>query len=96
MANAGDWKNLEKKDSRETAWWQPAITTFLKLSVWIAAPIIIALYLGKWLDSKYRSEPWLFLICIAAAFVVSLFGLIKSTVREYKKFEKESKHEDKI
>ena len=95
MAGTGDFKNVEDKNNRETVWWRPAIAMFLKLSVWIAAPIIIALYLGEWLDKKYGTEPWLFLICIGAAFAVSISGLIRSTAQEFKKFEAESKKKDK-
>ena len=80
--------NLRKNN--QTAWWQPAIIMFLKLSVWIAAPIILALYLGKWLDKKYNSEPWLFLICIGIAFTISIIGLVINTIRELKKIDKKS------
>ncbi len=61
---------------------------FLKLSVWITAPVIIAMYLGKWLDEKYQTEPWLFLSSIGIAFIISMIGLIRSTSRELKKFVK--------
>ncbi|MEI6596664.1 MAG: AtpZ/AtpI family protein [bacterium] len=78
----------ELKKSNQPAWWQPAIIMFLKLSVWIAAPIIIALYLGEWLDKKYNSEPWLFLVCIGIAFTISIIGLVINTIRELKKIDK--------
>jgi len=68
---------------------------FAKLSGWIAAPIIIALYLGKWLDSRYGSAPRLLLASIGVAFVVSVIGLVKETVREYKKIDKLGKQEKK-
>lgn len=56
-----------------------------RLSAWIAAPIIIALYLGKWLDNKYDSAPKLLLLCIGVAFIASMTGLIKNTIAESKK-----------
>ncbi|MDD4271652.1 MAG: AtpZ/AtpI family protein [Patescibacteria group bacterium] len=75
----------ELKKSNRVVWWQPAMIMFLKLSVWIAAPIIIALYLGKWLDKKYHSEPWLLLSCISIAFIISIAGLIVNAFKELKK-----------
>ena len=72
---------------KKQAWWQPAILMFFRLSVWIAVPIIIALFVGKWLDEKYHSEPWLFLLSIGAAFIISMAGLVKNTLNEYKKIE---------
>lgn len=94
MAGVNGPKSPGKKNSQEpvqATWWQPAIAMFLRLSVWIASPVIIALYLGKWLDKKYDSAPWLFLIGMGLAFTVSIFGLIRNTAKELKKFEKESK-----
>ncbi|MDD4900889.1 MAG: AtpZ/AtpI family protein [Patescibacteria group bacterium] len=79
---------LSANGKRPVAWWQPAITMFLKLSVWIAAPVIVALYCGAWLDKKFNSAPWLFLTCIGAAFALSLFGLLRITAKELKKLEK--------
>ncbi len=70
------------------AWWQPALMLFARLSVWIAGPVIIAVFVGKWLDQKYNSAPWLFLGCVGAAFFISMIGLIKNTIQEYKKIEK--------
>ena len=82
-------KNNHKKDEKNKAWWQPALVMFIRLSVWIAVPIILAMYFGRWLDNKYDSEPWLFLISIGVAFFVSMIGLVKNTVDEYKKIDKE-------
>ncbi len=78
----------DQKKNIKIAWWQPALMVFLKLSVWIAAPIIVALYLGEWLDKKYNSEPWIFLICIGIAFTISMIGLVSNTIKELKKIDK--------
>jgi len=78
----------ESEEKNNQAWWQPAVMMFAKLSGWIAAPIVIALYLGKWLDKKYDSAPRWLLICIGAAFFISMIGLVKETIREYKKIDR--------
>ena len=70
------------------AWWVPAIAVFTRLSGWLLAPLIIGVTLGKWLDKKYDTAPWLFLATIGIAFIVSMFGLIKNTLEEFKKIEK--------
>jgi len=61
---------------------------FFRLSAWIVAPIILAAYLGKWLDEKYNTDPWMFLGTVAVAFTVSMIGLIKTAVEEFKKIDK--------
>jgi F0F1-type ATP synthase assembly protein I len=63
----------------ENPWWQPGMLLFGRLSGWIAGPIIVALFIGKWLDKKYNSEPWLFLASVAVAFVVSSVGIVRES-----------------
>ena len=60
---------------------------FARLSAWIIGPVIVGLFIGKWLDNKYQSKPWLFLLSMAIAFVISIVGLIKNTKDEYEKIE---------
>ncbi len=78
-----------KEDSRP--WWQPALMMSLKLSGWIAAPVIIAVFLGEWLDKKYGTEPWLFLASVGVAFVISMAGLVVEAGKEFRKIEKDIK-----
>ena len=75
----------------DQAWWQPSLELFGKLSSLIAIPILIAIFVGKWLDRRYNSEPWLFLACVGVAFAVSITGLIIITKSEYKKISEEKK-----
>lgn len=81
-------KNGKIKDNNQSAWWQPALLMFARLSGWIAVPVILATFLGQWLDKKYNSEPWLFLSSVGVAFLISMVGLVKSTLDEYKKISK--------
>jgi len=72
----------------EAPWWQPALLMFSRLSGWIIGPIILAIFLGKWLDKRYDTEPWLFLVSIGAAFLISIVGLVKDAMKEIEKFDK--------
>lgn len=72
-------------------WWQASLILFYKLSSWIAAPVILALFVGKWLDRNFDTEPWLFLSSVGVAFLISLFGIIRDTMVTIKKMEKEAK-----
>ena len=64
---------------------------FSRMSAWIGFPIIFALFLGKWLDEKYSTTPWLFLLTIGLAFFISTFGIVKEGMTEIKKIEKVGK-----
>ena len=72
----------------EQPWWQPAIALFLQLSVWIAGPIIIAIFLGRWLDERYGTSPWLFLATVGAAFIISNVGIVKQSLKSMKEIDK--------
>ncbi len=81
----------DNKPKSETKWYSQGIEVFVSVSGWIAGPIIAALFLGKWLDKKYSSEPWLFLLCIGLAFLISSYGIVKITLAYIKKIEQEAR-----
>lgn len=88
--------NPNKKElDNNKVWWQPALIIFARSLGWIAAPVILGSYLGKWLDKKYGTEPWLFISTVGLAFFISMFGLIKETAEQYKKIEKNNKEKAK-
>lgn len=64
--------------------WYLALRAMANISGWIAFPVIFGLYLGKWLDNKFATEPWLFLVTIGICFFVSVYGLTRSVLREFK------------
>ena len=83
-------KNIIFNGVPKQVWWQPALLMFFRLSVWIAIPVIIGVFVGKWLDKKYQSEPWLFLLSVGVAFLISMIGLIRNTISEFKKIESDN------
>ena len=76
-------------NNQETAWWQPAMTIFSQVTGLIAGPILIALFVGKALDKKYNTDPWIFLGLTAVAFFISSMGIVKIAANYSKKIEKE-------
>lgn len=68
---------------------------FTKLSGWIAGPVLIGVFVGKWLDKKYGTEPWLFLLTVGIAFFLSMFGIVRDSLKEMKRIEKEEKDKSK-
>ncbi|MCK4744675.1 AtpZ/AtpI family protein [Candidatus Parcubacteria bacterium] len=78
--------------SEKNNWWQPGVELFLKLSGWIAVPIIAAIFLGKWLDDKYGTEPKLFLLSVFIAFIISNIGIVYNAIRAMKDLDNLSKN----
>lgn len=74
----------KEKKINENSWWQPAVEVFTKVSSWIAAPIILALIVGKALDKHFDTKPTIFLICAGVGFLVSIYGIFKE-IRFYMK-----------
>jgi len=87
---------MEKKNhNNEAPWWQPSLILFYRLSGWIAGPVIIAVFLGKYLDKKYGTEPWLFLLTVGIAFFISVLGIVKDAMKEMKRIDEKSQRDKK-
>ncbi len=72
---------------KDKSTWSIGLYLFSQLTAWIAGPIILAVIVGKWLDNKYNTGPWLFLICIFIAFILSNIGIVKQSLKSMKKIE---------
>lgn len=59
-------------------WWKPGMQIFSEISTWIAVPIVLALILGKYLDTRYDTKPTILLISVGLAFLISAYGIVKS------------------
>lgn len=73
-----------KKSKLNMAILKPYLFMSIRLSSWIIVPVLIGVFLGRWLDEKYGTQPWLFLGSIGIAFAISMIGLIKNTIEAYK------------
>ncbi len=85
----------DDQNNPKTPWWIPGLTLFAKLSGWIAGPVILAVIVGKWLDKKYNTAPWLFLVSVGVAFIISIVGIIHDTLKEMKRIDKETNNKKK-
>ncbi|MBT5338414.1 AtpZ/AtpI family protein [Candidatus Falkowbacteria bacterium] len=83
-----------KDKKQDKLWWKPAIEFFAQVSGWIVFPIIAGLYLGRWIDTKFESEPLYLIVCLAVAFLITNIGLIVITIREMKKMDKPNKSKE--
>ena len=54
--------------------------------------VILGVFLGKWLDQRYNTAPWLFLITVGVAFAISTIGIVKEATSAMKKIEEDSKN----
>ena len=80
-----------KQHNPKTDWTQ-AVRIFSEISTWVIVPIVVALVLGKYLDSRYETEPWIFLSLTGFSFVVSIGGIAKILAKYIKEIEKENQN----
>jgi F0F1-type ATP synthase assembly protein I len=86
-------EDLNKKEGEvKKPWWQDSVMLFTQLSGWIGIPVILGVFLGQWLDERYNSKPWLFLITVGVAFAISMIGIVKEASAAIKKIEEDSKN----
>ncbi len=78
---------MEEKKNDKNYWVEP-LKMFFRLSAWIVFPVLLGVLLGKWLDNRYNSSPKWFLIVVGLSFVISMAGLVKDALKEYKNIEK--------
>lgn len=71
--------------------WKLGLEIFSQVSGWIVGPVIAALVLGKYLDGRYGTKPWIFLGLTGFAFLVSTFGIVKIVSQYIKKIAEEDK-----
>ena len=85
--------NTEKKI--KTPWWNGGIVFFARVSGWIIAPVMVAVLVGKFLDKKFSTDPWIFFISLFISFIISLVGLVRESTAYMKKISPIKKEEEK-
>lgn len=75
---------MENNKKIDPPWWRDGVIIFIKVSSYIAVPIILASFIGKFLDEKYSSGNLYFYISITVAFMSTIY-LIWKELKIYKK-----------
>ncbi|MSU55541.1 MAG: AtpZ/AtpI family protein [Candidatus Taylorbacteria bacterium] len=70
-------------------WWKPAIEILGQVSMWVVVPIMASLFIGKYLDTRYGTSPWMFLTLSCIGFIISSFGIVRTTKDYLQKLENE-------
>ena len=76
---------MDEKNKPNIPWWQPGTQLFLRLSAWICGPIIVAVFVGKYLDKTFHTAPWLFLATVIVTFVFSIVQIVRIGLKEIEK-----------
>ncbi|MDD4412097.1 MAG: AtpZ/AtpI family protein [Patescibacteria group bacterium] len=77
---------LKNSDEKNPAWWVEPMGIAYRLSGWLIFPILMGIFVGKWLDKKMSAEPWGFLGMMGFSFIITMTGLIYQSSKEFAKF----------
>ncbi|MFH1236340.1 MAG: AtpZ/AtpI family protein [Parcubacteria group bacterium] len=79
------------ENGQNVPWWEPALKLFGEVAGLIAAPIVIALYVGRWLDERFDTDPIFFIGITALAMIFSTIAIVHISTRYMKEMEKNDK-----
>ena len=79
------------ENGQNVPWWEPALKLFGEVTGLIAAPIVIALYIGRWLDERFGTDPIFFIGITALAMILSTIAIVRISTRYMKEMEKNDK-----
>ncbi len=74
---------MENTNNKEP-WWKDGVIIFFKVSGYIAFPVIIASFVGKYFDQKYNTGNLIFYTMIGIAFISTMYMIWKE-MKIYKK-----------
>lgn len=75
-------------EKTKTPWWQPGISLFGELSGWIFIPAATAFFVGNYLDKRLATGQWWFFGSISIAFLISIIGIVRGSIRAMKLMDK--------
>ncbi len=85
---------MKENINTKQAWWMPAVVLFIRMSFWIAGPIVIALFVGKYFDKRFNSEPKIFILSTVIAFLISVISIVRISKKYIEKLEKEAREKN--
>ncbi len=74
-----------KNNNKKPIWNSEYIKVFTNISVWIVVPVLCSLFIGKYLDTKFNTTPWILGVGLTLSFTVSMIAIVKIA----KKYEKD-------
>ncbi len=82
-------------NKEDKIWWRRGLLAFAEATGYIAFPVIGALYLGQYLDNKYETGSFYFLLITGIAFIISCLGIARVGLKYLKDIDKEIKEKDR-
>ncbi len=82
---------MPEEDQSGPKGWRAEVGPFLTLGIQLAAAIVVFFFVGRWLDEKFDTSPWLALLGAAVGIVGGMIKFIKSAQELGKMADREAK-----
>ncbi len=69
-------------------WWHDGLIFFLKVSGWIAGPVLVVLVVETILEKYFEVPKVVFFLMMSLGFLFSIFGLVKESKKYIDKVSK--------
>lgn len=70
-------ENDKDKQQKQSLLNSEYLQVFGRVSGWIIGPVIFSLIIGKYLDTKYNTTPWILCVSLAISFTLSMIAIVR-------------------
>ena len=81
-------KEKEEKSTSDREYWMFALRIVTEFGGIIALPAVLFALLGRYLDERFRTMPWLLILCLAIALTFSAITVWRRAKELGKEYEK--------
>lgn len=85
-----------KKPASDAAYYRFAMRVVGDFGVSIAVPVVIATFVGIWLDREFGTTPWLLFAGLAASLLATYLVIKKKAIDYAKRFEALGKEKEEV
>jgi hypothetical protein len=86
-----DFCSVCNRCMKNTDIYQTIARTLGAMTGWILVPAILGGTLGTWLDGRYGTAPWLFLLILGLSFIISIVGVARIALSEFRRIDEMKK-----
>ncbi len=80
----------QQKDNRP---WFGTVGPFLTVGIQLAVTVVVLFFLGRWLDEKFGTAPWLMLAGLFVGIVGGMIKFVKSAMELGREEDAQDKHD---
>lgn len=59
---------------------RPSPFAYMGLGIELVAPILLGVFVGRWLDGRWNTEPWLLIVGAVLGLVLGFYSFLRSVL----------------